>query len=77
MTNWATDMPTPRIIDPQGRRGGIVIVNFRATIDTLATLKKISREKGTTVSNYLRSLVAQAIEAEGGLIDPNEMEEYL
>jgi hypothetical protein len=70
-------MPTPRKIDPHGRQGGIVIVNFRATIDTLATLKKISRSKGITVSDYLRGLVINAIENEGGFVSPDEMEEYL
>lgn len=57
-------MPTPRQIDPTGEYGGVLLLNFRAPVGLVAALKRISRSKGMTLSNYLRELCWQAVEDE-------------
>lgn len=42
----------------------MLLLNFRAPVGLVAALKRISRAKGMTLSNYLRELCWQAVEEE-------------
>lgn len=57
-------MPTPKKIDPTGKFGGVLLINFRASVDMVAGLKQIATRKKMTLSNYLREICWEALKKE-------------